>query len=127
MEATEGIAVNDKIGENGAASVPLFEPIMITRPGSSGTKTEANVDVEVDNKIGEGAGTGMPSTEPVSGSHVEPHSEAEPELPPTYDLYYEIERNYPQHNASLPFPEGKDGRFLWVSNQPTGQHAHAGL
>ncbi|KAL5519362.1 hypothetical protein ACEPAH_1045 [Sanghuangporus vaninii] len=43
-------------------------------------------------------------------------AQSEP-LPPTYDGYYEIERRYPQHNASLPFPEGRNGRFIYVSNQ----------
>ncbi|KAI5118047.1 hypothetical protein M0805_005895 [Coniferiporia weirii] len=41
-------------------------------------------------------------------------------LPPNFERFYEIERNYPQHNASLPFPEGENGRYMWVSNQHWG-------
>ena len=41
--------------------------------------------------------------------------------PPTYGLFYEMERNLPQHDPSLPFPEGENGRFLWVSNQHWGE------
>ena len=43
---------------------------------------------------------------------------------PTYERFYEMERNYPQHNPSLPFPEGENGRFVWVSNQHWGEHTH---
>ena len=42
-------------------------------------------------------------------------------IPPSFEEFYEIERRYPQHNASLPFPEGKDGRYLWVSNPHWGK------
>ncbi|KAL5533841.1 hypothetical protein ACEPAG_301 [Sanghuangporus baumii] len=38
-------------------------------------------------------------------------------LPPTYARYYEIEQHYPQHNVSLPFPEGRNGKFLCVYNR----------
>lgn len=41
-------------------------------------------------------------------------------FPPTFDRYYDMERAYPQHNASLPFPEGENGRFMWVSNPHWG-------
>ena len=44
-------------------------------------------------------------------------------LPPDYSRFYELERNYPQHDASLPYPEGQNGRFLWVNNQHWGEHA----
>ena len=44
-------------------------------------------------------------------------------LPPTFEEYYAIERAYPQHNASLPYPEGVDGRYVWFSNQHYGEHA----
>ena len=40
-----------------------------------------------------------------------------PPMPPTYDHYYEMELRYPQHNESLPSPEGREGRFLYISNQ----------
>jgi hypothetical protein len=37
--------------------------------------------------------------------------------PPHYDSIHEYERNLPQHDLSLPFPEGKDGRYVWFANQ----------
>ncbi|KAK7037644.1 hypothetical protein VNI00_010861 [Paramarasmius palmivorus] len=37
--------------------------------------------------------------------------------PPHYNSIHEYERNLPQHNLSLPFPEGKDGRYVWFANQ----------
>ena len=37
---------------------------------------------------------------------------------------YEQERLMPQHNSSLPFPEGENGRFMWVSNQIWGTSVH---
>lgn len=35
---------------------------------------------------------------------------------PTYDDIYEMERNLPQHDLALPFPEGKTGRYVKFSN-----------
>lgn len=46
-------------------------------------------------------------------------------IPPIYEKYYEQERRLPQHNASLPYPEGKNGRFLLVSNQVWGESFYA--
>lgn len=40
--------------------------------------------------------------------------------PSTYLEFYEQERALPQHNASLSFPEGENGRFMWISNQIWG-------
>lgn len=40
--------------------------------------------------------------------------------PPTFDRFYELERHYPQHDPSLPPPEGENGRYVWVSNQHWG-------
>ncbi|OSD08075.1 hypothetical protein PYCCODRAFT_1430264 [Trametes coccinea BRFM310] len=37
-------------------------------------------------------------------------------LPPLYSRFHEAELSLPQHNPSLPLPEGKDGKYLWVSN-----------
>lgn len=45
-------------------------------------------------------------------------------LPPTYEHYYALERAYPQHNASLHFPEGANGRFMFVSNPHWGESDH---
>ena len=33
-------------------------------------------------------------------------------VPPSYENIREFERRLPQHNLSLPFPEGKDGMYL---------------
>lgn len=41
---------------------------------------------------------------------------------PTYERFYEMERNYPQHDKNLPYPEGENGRFVWVSNQHWGMY-----
>lgn len=37
--------------------------------------------------------------------------------PPTYAEIIEQERSLPQHNVSLPFPEGENGRYVKFSNQ----------
>ena len=41
-------------------------------------------------------------------------------LPPIYPKLKIAELALPQHNESLPFPEGKNGRFLRFSNQMWG-------
>lgn len=43
-------------------------------------------------------------------------------LPPLYEAYHDYERHLPQHNLSLPFPEGRDAKFFWVPNHVTGEH-----
>lgn len=37
--------------------------------------------------------------------------------PLTFEDIRSYERNLPQHNLSLPFPEGKNGRFVRFSNE----------
>ncbi|KAJ7274409.1 hypothetical protein B0H12DRAFT_1088559 [Mycena haematopus] len=37
--------------------------------------------------------------------------------PPTYEKLWLWEKNLPQHNLDLPFPEGKTGRYVKFSNQ----------
>ena len=37
--------------------------------------------------------------------------------PPAYDSIIEMERTLPQHNLSLPYPEGKNGRYVKFSYQ----------
>ncbi|KAI0826561.1 hypothetical protein BC628DRAFT_1319723 [Trametes gibbosa] len=37
-------------------------------------------------------------------------------LPPLYSRFHEAELGLPQHNAALPLPEGKEGKYLWVAN-----------
>ncbi|KAJ7881139.1 hypothetical protein B0H14DRAFT_2706275 [Mycena olivaceomarginata] len=39
-----------------------------------------------------------------------------PRDPPLYEEYREHERHLPQHNASLPYPEGSHAKFLWADN-----------
>jgi len=39
------------------------------------------------------------------------------ETPPDYELLYEWERNLPQHNLDLPYPEGRTGRYVMFRNQ----------
>ncbi|KIK49046.1 hypothetical protein CY34DRAFT_797425 [Suillus luteus UH-Slu-Lm8-n1] len=40
-------------------------------------------------------------------------------LPPLYEEYHDFERSLPQHNLSLPFPEGRDAKFFWAANHVT--------
>jgi hypothetical protein len=42
--------------------------------------------------------------------------------PPTWDRLRKWERELPQHNQSLPFPEGRHGRYVRFTNQV---HTHA--
>jgi hypothetical protein len=37
--------------------------------------------------------------------------------PPTYEKIDEYQRNLPQHNLDLPFPEGRTGRYVKFSCQ----------
>ncbi|THH11621.1 hypothetical protein EW145_g565 [Phellinidium pouzarii] len=41
-------------------------------------------------------------------------------LPPLYKEWYELERKLPQHNDSLPYPEGANGRYFYASNHVWG-------
>ena len=41
-------------------------------------------------------------------------------LPPLFLDYYEAEERLPQHNLSLPFPEGRNARLLRFGNQMWG-------
>src|SRR5579859_7450149 len=49
-------------------------------------------------------------------NHEEKQAEENPLLPPTYHQYMENERRFPQHNISLPSPEGKHAKFFWPAN-----------
>ncbi|KAG6374801.1 hypothetical protein JVT61DRAFT_4184 [Boletus reticuloceps] len=44
---------------------------------------------------------------------------ADHSLPPLFEAYHDYERHLPQHNLSLPFPEGRDAKFFWASNHVT--------
>ncbi|KAJ7765284.1 hypothetical protein B0H16DRAFT_1661582 [Mycena metata] len=39
-----------------------------------------------------------------------------PRPPPLYEEYRERERHLPQHNLSLPYPDGSHAKFLWAAN-----------
>jgi hypothetical protein len=41
--------------------------------------------------------------------------------PPLYEAWHAKELALPQHNASLPFPEGASGRYLYVGNRMIGE------
>lgn len=41
--------------------------------------------------------------------------------PPTHDAIREYEKNLPQHDLDLPFPEGRTGRYVRFNIQPKGQ------
>jgi hypothetical protein len=45
-----------------------------------------------------------------------PERESEP-----YALWWEHERTLPQHNASLPAPEGENGRYVWMAGHMWGE------
>ncbi|KAK7055711.1 hypothetical protein R3P38DRAFT_2848631 [Favolaschia claudopus] len=47
-----------------------------------------------------------------------PEGQARP--PPLYEAYHERERHFPQHNLSLPDPEGSHAKYLWADNH--GSH-----
>ena len=42
-------------------------------------------------------------------------------LVPNFERFYEQEDQLPQHDPELPYPEGKLGRYLYVSNQHWGE------
>lgn len=49
-----------------------------------------------------------------------PVVEGEPPLPlPSYTTIYDMEKALPQHNLDLPFPEGRYGRYIRFSTQPS--------
>ncbi len=50
----------------------------------------------------------------------EPDAKHDPNFPPLYKEYYKYERNLPQHDLSLPFPEGATGRYLYPANHVWG-------
>lgn len=42
-------------------------------------------------------------------------------LPPLYSRFHGAELDLRQHDSSLPFPEGKHGKFLWVANHASSK------
>lgn len=57
-------------------------------------------------------GEDLPASEEIPADH---------SLPPLYEAYHDYERHLPQHNLSLPFPEGRDAKFFWAPNHVTGE------
>ncbi|KAI0082141.1 hypothetical protein K474DRAFT_1634064 [Panus rudis PR-1116 ss-1] len=41
-------------------------------------------------------------------------------LPPLYEQYHQEELGLPQHNPDLPFPEGREGRYVFIANHVYG-------
>jgi hypothetical protein len=46
----------------------------------------------------------------------------DPALPPLYQSFHQAELGFPQHDPSLPFPEGKTGRYIFIANHAVGEH-----
>lgn len=53
----------------------------------------------------------------ISRLQIEP---IDPLHPPLYEEYEALERGLPQHNASLPFPEGSNGRYFFPADHVWG-------
>ena len=44
-------------------------------------------------------------------------------LPPLYERFHTAELALPQHDALLPLPEGRHGRYLWIANHASSEHS----
>lgn len=44
------------------------------------------------------------------------------DLPPTYEAWRTKEKKLPQHNAWLPFPQGREGKYLYMANHVIRAH-----
>jgi len=47
-----------------------------------------------------------------------------PDYPPDYAEWHKIEEALPQHNQSLSFPEGKEGRYVYFSGHVMSTPTH---
>ncbi|KAF7335804.1 hypothetical protein MVEN_02236400 [Mycena venus] len=56
----------------------------------------------------------QPPSAILTEDNVDPGPSAASGDPPRYKKYHEQERNLPQHNMSLPYPDGSHAKFLWV-------------
>lgn len=52
-------------------------------------------------------------------------SHGSPRLPPLYEEFSAYELALPQHNPNLPFPEGRNGKYLWAANHVHGMLARS--
>src|SRR5882757_10370931 len=43
-----------------------------------------------------------------------------PSLPPLFPQYHLSELALPQHNPDLPYPEGRTGKYIWLSEHTHG-------
>ncbi len=48
-------------------------------------------------------------------------------LPPLYGRFHQAELALPQHDVSLPLPEGAHGRYLWVANHASSEFRSCGV
>lgn len=48
-------------------------------------------------------------------------------FPPLYGQYHEQEMLLPQHNPDLPYPEGREGKYIWFPNHVHGASCHTPL
>ena len=48
-----------------------------------------------------------------------------PRLPPLYSGYRLRELALPQHNLDLPYPEGRNGKYIWISEHVHGVYRNA--
>ena len=46
-----------------------------------------------------------------------PQAQCDPDPPSNWDKLYKWEDELPQHDVNLPFPEGKEGRYVYFHNQ----------
>lgn len=44
------------------------------------------------------------------------------DLPPTYEAWRKREKKLPQHNMLLPFPQGGEGKYLYMANHVIREH-----
>ena len=51
---------------------------------------------------------------------VGPKDDVDLTIPPRYNDLRAAQENLPQHNLSLPYPEGETGRYVKFSSQPNG-------
>lgn len=57
------------------------------------------------------------STKPLSSYLPVPQAQCDPDPPSNWDKLYKWEDELPQHDVNLPFPEGKEGRYVYFHNQ----------
>ena len=54
------------------------------------------------------------------GGWIPTHLPWKQRLPPVYSEYRLRELALPQHNLDLPYPEGRNGKYLWISEHVRG-------